>query len=202
MQSWKLFEGIPTTCVSDALKGSNHMDQAVRPLKPDWHLAGKAYTVSIPAGENKAVLQAIYHAEPGEVLVIDGKFATDHAIAGDFIVGLAQTLGLNGIVSDGVIRDINDTVALDFPVFCQGTTPAAGKKTKEGERQVPINCGGVQVRPGDIIVGDIDGVVVVPAEQAKEVQKAALEKVKSDEERLERISGNPEAVREYLRKFL
>ncbi|MDQ7092864.1 RraA family protein [Desulfosporosinus sp. PR] len=192
------FKEVPTTCISDALKGLNTMDFSLKPLQEHYKIAGRAFTVKMPPGENLAVLRAIREARPGEILVIDAQGDTCRAIAGDFIIGMAQTMGLAGIVVDGAIRDILGIKALDFPVFCKGTTVAAGSKHARGEIDVPISCGGTVVCPGDLIVGDVDGVVVIPQACEEEILKKSLDKLIKDQERSERISGNPDNVRKYL----
>ncbi len=196
------FLGIPTTSITDALGSKNYMDISIKPLKQEWQLAGKAFTVDISAGENISVLEAISKAEAGDVLVIDGKSGTSNAFAGDFIIGLAKTKGLNGVVSNGVIRDIKGTKDLDFPVFCKGTTTAASKKNLIGKLNVPVNVGEVEVNPGDIIVADADGVAVIPKNNEEEVYQKTIERVKKDEERESRVGEDLEAVQDYLEKFL
>ncbi len=193
---------LPVTCLSDALQGRNQMGPDIRPLKEGYKLAGRAFTVNVPPGENISVLRAIREAQPGDILVIDGKGFLSRAIAGDLIVGLAQTLGLGGLVIDGVIRDIEGTRQLDFPVFCRGTTVAASGKNGVGELQVPISCGGVSVQPGDYIAADIDGVVVIPQSSVEEVIAKAQDRLAKDEERSARILGNPDAARAYLDSVL
>lgn len=148
------------------------MHPSIKPLKEEYILSGRAFTVKMPVGDNAAVLKAIRTAKPGDILVIDAKGDEYRAIAGDFVVGMAKTLELGGIVADGVIRDMKGIKELDFPVFCKGTTVAASGKAGVGELNVPISCGGVSVKPGDIIVGDADGVVVVPME----LKEATLKK--------------------------
>ena len=156
------FENIPTTCISDTMQGLNNLAPAIKPLKDEYRIAGRALTVKMPVGDNLVFLKAIRESRPGDVLVVDAKGDSYRAIAGDFIVGMAQTLGIKGIIADGVIRDIEGIKQLNFPVFCKGTTVAASGKAGMGEINVPISCGGVTIHPGDIIVGDTDGVVVVP----------------------------------------
>lgn len=198
----KDFLGIPTTCISDAMDGLNNLHPAIKPLKERYKLAGRAYTVKIPVGENLSVLKAIREANPGDILVVDAKGDQYRAIAGDFVVGMAQTLGIGGLVVDGVIRDIVAIKALNFPVFSRGTTVAASAKAGVGEVNVPISCGGVPVNPGDIIVGDADGVVVIPQAIEKRILALSVEKLKKDEIREASISGNPEAIRKHLDQLL
>ncbi|QQK81463.1 RraA family protein [Salicibibacter cibi] len=196
------FANLPTTPVSDGLDGKNHMDIGIKPLSDDWHMYGRAFTVDAPAGENISVLEGIYNAKPGDVLVVDGKRWTANALAGDFVIGLAKTLGLHGIVIDGVTRDIEDIRELEFPVFTRGTTTAASKKTKEGKVNVPVTVGGVEVNPGDIVVGDVDGVVIVPADQASEVAEKAKARIEKDEKREADYGGSKEKAKEYIENFL
>ncbi|MEW9671872.1 RraA family protein [Ammoniphilus sp. 3BR4] len=196
------FEEVPTTCISDAMQGLNNLDSSIKPLKDEYKVAGRAFTVKMPVGDNQAVLRAIREAQPGDVLVIDAKGDTYRAVAGDFVVGMAQTLGIKGMVVDGVIRDIQGIRDLDYPVFYKGTTVAASGKAGMGEINVPISCGGVTIQPGDIIVGDADGVVAVPQAEAETILAKAIEKMKKDEERASMISGKPEAVRQHLDDIL
>lgn len=196
------FQGIPTTCISDAMEGLNNLDPTIKPLKESYKFLGRALTVKMPVGDNLAVLKAIGEAKPGDVLVIDAKGDQYRAVAGDFILGMAKTLGVSALVVDGVIRDILGTKELNFPVFCKGTTVAASGKAGVGEINVPISCGGTSVYPGDIIVGDADGVVVIPQQSEEEILQASLNKLKKDEEREANISGNPEALRKYIDSML
>lgn len=196
------YQNVPTTCISDALQGLTNMDSSIKPLKEEYRIAGRAFTVQMPIGDNLTVLQAIREAQPGDVLVIDAKGDTYRAIAGDFIVGLAKTLGIQGIVVDGVIRDIIGIKQLDFPVFCKGTTVAASGKAGWGQINVPISCGGTSISPGDMIVGDADGLVVIPQSIEQEILTQALDKLEKDQVREASVSGNPDAVRAYLDEFL
>jgi 4-hydroxy-4-methyl-2-oxoglutarate aldolase len=196
------FNEIPTTCISDCNQGLNNMDASIKPLKEEYKIAGRAFTVKMPVGDNLAVLRAMREAKPGDILVIDAKGDTYRAIAGDFIIGLAQTLGIQGIVTDGVVRDIVGIKELNFPVFCKGTTVAASGKAGWGEVNVPISCGGTIVNPGDFIVGDADGVVVVQSEKEQEVLKKAIEKLEFDIKRSEKVSGKIEEAKKYLDEML
>lgn len=192
---------IPTTCISDSMDGLNNLASRVKPLQEHYKVSGPAFTVKMPVGDNRVVLQAIRKASPGDVLVIDAKGDDYRAVAGDFIVGMAKTLGIAGIVTDGVIRDIQGTKALEYPVFCKGTTVAASSKHGWGEINVPISCAGVTIQPGDWIVGDADGVVVVPQCKKEAIITSSLDKLSYDEEREKDVSGNIDAINKYLSKF-
>jgi len=196
------FINIPTTCISDVMDGLNNMHPALKPLKEEYKFAGRALTVKIPVGDNLAVLKAIREANPGDVIVIDAKGDQYRAIAGDFVIGMAQTLGVSAIVVDGVIRDVMGIKKLDFPVFSRGTAVAASGKAGVGEINIPISCGGTAVYPGDIIVGDADGVVVIPQSAEQDILAKSLDKLRKDEVREENVSGNVEAIKKYLDDML
>ncbi|WP_033829408.1 RraA family protein [Bacillus andreraoultii] len=189
---------LPTTCISDAMDGMNNLDSSIKPLQESYKVVGPAFTVKVPAGDNSLVLKAIKEAKPGDVLVIDAKGETYRAIAGDFVIGLAKKVGIAGIVIDGVIRDLLGVRALDFPVFCKGSTVAASHKRGAGEINIPISCGGVSISPQDIIVGDADGVVSIPKESAKLILDKGLNKLKKDEEREAKALKSEDSAREYL----
>jgi regulator of RNase E activity RraA len=192
------FASLPTTCISDALNGLSNMNTSIKPLKEHDKVCGRAHTVSALANDNLAVLKGIRTAKPGDVLVVDAKGYDYNCVAGDFVIGMAKALGLAGLVADGTIRDIVGIKALDFPVFCKGTTVAAGGKAGVGSVNIPISCGGVTVKPGDIIVGDADGVVVIPLEQAESILILAQEKERKDQERSERVLYDADSVRRHL----
>lgn len=198
----KIFQNIPTTCISDAMDGLNNLHPSIKPLMEEYKLAGRALTVKIPVGENLAVLKAIRETKPDDIIVVDAKGDQYRAIAGDFVVGMAQTLGASGLVVDGVIRDIVGIKALNFPVFSKGTAVAASGKAGVGEVNVPISCGGATVHPGDIIVGDADGVVVIPQSIEQDVLAKSLEKLKTDQVREDKVAGNPQEIINYLDKML
>ncbi|USK59418.1 RraA family protein [Peribacillus asahii] len=196
------FQNIPTTAISDVLDGLNNLNSAIKPLQEHYRFAGRALTVQLPINDNRAVLKAIGAAQPGDVLIVDSKGDTYRAIAGDFVVGLMKTMGIRALVVDGVIRDIVAIKELDFPVFSRGTTVASSGKAGVGDINVPISCGGVAVYPGDIIVGDADGVVVVAQKDAEEVLKKAKEKVAKDQVREDTIAGKPEEIKKYIAQML
>ncbi|WP_330949375.1 RraA family protein [Virgibacillus sp. MG-45] len=198
----KQFESVPTTCISDATKGLYNLDSDIKPLHDDYKLVGRAFTVKIPVGDNLAVLKAINGAKKDDVLVIDAKGDTYRAVAGDLYLGMAQKLGIKGVVADGVIRDKAAVRALNFPVFCKGTTVAASNKIGVGELNQPISCGGMPIKPGDIIVGDADGVVVVPQEQEKQILAKALKKLEHDQKLEQEVLGNIESIRTFLHDIL
>lgn len=196
------FRDVPTTCISDALDGLAHLDPAIKPLKEEYKICGRAVTVKMPAGDNFMVLAAMKEAKAGDIMVIDAEGSYYRSFAGDFVIALAKTLGLGGIVADGTVRDVTGVKNLNFPVFCLGTTVACSQKYRAGNINVPISCGGAAVLPGDIIVGDADGVVVVPAQQAEKVLAVAKQKMAKDEERAERFLKNRDTALIYIENVL
>ncbi|WP_298829072.1 RraA family protein [uncultured Planococcus sp.] len=196
------YKSIPTTAISDAMEGLNNLDSSIKPLKDTYKISGKALTVKMPIGDNYSVMKALDAAEPGDIIVIDAKGDLSRAVAGDFVIGMAKTLGIAGFVVDGAIRDLEACKALDFPIFCKGTTMAAGNKAGQGEINTAISCGGVSVQSGDIIVGDCDGVTVIPQESAQKVLAGSLEKIEKDEQRAASVSEDVAAIKEHLKKQL
>ncbi|RHW40999.1 RraA family protein [Neobacillus notoginsengisoli] len=196
------FRDIPTTCVSDVMDGLYNLHSSIKPLKEDYKLAGRAFTVKTPVGDNLAVFKAIREAKPGDILVIDAKGDEYRAMAGDYVVGMAKKIGIAGFVLDGAIRDIVGVKELDLPVFCKATTVASSKKAGFGVLNVPISCGGMTVQPGDIVVGDADGVVVIPQIIEQEILEKSLKKFQEDKETEAIISGDREAIIKHLDQLL
>lgn len=194
------YKSVPTTAISDAMDGLNNLHSSIKPLKDTYKISGRALTVKMPIGDNHCVLKALDAAEPGDIIVIDAKGDLSRAVAGDFVLGMAKALGIGGFVVDGAIRDLEACKALDFPIFCKGTTIAASNKAGIGEINIPISCGGVSIEPGDIIVGDCDGVTVVPLEKAEKVLADSLEKIKKDEKREASVSGDVDAIKKHLKE--
>lgn len=194
---------LPTTAISDATGGHTNVAASIKPLADHFKIAGRALTVRLPDGENGALLEAISKGMPGDILVIDAKSNMNRAVAGDFVMQLAQGVGVQGFVVDGVIRDLAAARAIDFPVFALGTTVAAGNKNGGGVVGVPISVGGVVVASGDYIIGDIDGVIVVPKEQIEAIIEAAEAKVIKDEAReQEALHNGEQSIRAYLAKVV
>jgi Demethylmenaquinone methyltransferase len=193
---------LTTPCVSDASGGLDNLDSAIVPLRENDRVCGQALTVRLALNDNKAVLQALREARPGQVLVVDAKACLHAPIAGDFVVGMAKVLGLAGIVADGVIRDVQGVKETGLPVFCRGTTIARAGKGGQGEVNVPISCGGVPVMPGDWILGDADGVTVVPQGRAECIIADAKGKQRCDEERTARVLASREDVLRHLDSVL
>lgn len=169
-----LFRGCATSHISDTLDrlpGTAHL----RPMHRSGALLGLALTVRVRSGDNLIIHKALQHLQPGYVLVIDGDGDTRRALVGEIMKRVAQARGCVGFVIDGAIRDLDAFAADDFPCFARAVTHRGPYKNGPGEINVPVSIDGVIVNPGDIVVGDSDGVVVVPPAKAQSVSAAAHE---------------------------
>lgn len=172
------FRGRATPNVADALGRFHFMDPGLQ-SRTGLPLCGVAVTVNARPGDNLMVHKALEVAQPRDVLVVSTNGNTTTAVFGELMGHTAVGAKLGGIVVDGAIRDVDGLKGLEFPAFSRTVSPGACDKDGPGEVNVPISCGNTVVMPGDIVLGDDDGVVVVPREDAAEV----LEAVKALEER-------------------
>ena len=171
------FPGISPTTLADVLGRGQVMDIGIRPLWPSApRVAGPAFTVRCPPGDNLMLHAAIYRAEPGSVVVVQAG-DVDYALAGGNVCAVAQRRGIAGFVIDGVIRDLAEVRELGFPVFARGVIPVPGGKAAAGPLNVEVRCGGVTVWPGDIVVADEEGVAVTPRDRAGQVLRDARAKM-------------------------
>lgn len=156
------------------------MDPAVLPLWPQIvRIAGPAYTVRCAPGDNLMLHAAIYRAAAGSVIVVQGG-DLEYALAGGNVCAVAQKRGVRGFVLDGALRDVAEVRASGFPVFAKAVIPKPGAKEAIGSLNEPVTCGGVRVEPGDIVVGDEEGIVVVPLAERDAVLAAALRRQAGD----------------------
>ncbi|WP_134670290.1 MULTISPECIES: RraA family protein [unclassified Amycolatopsis] len=175
------FADIPTTTLADLLGRGQVLDYGVRPLwGPAPRIAGPAYPVRCPPGDNLMLHAAIHRAPAGAVIVAESG-DVDYALAGGNVCATAQRRGIAGFVLDGVIRDLSEVREARFPVFARGVLPIPGTKAKVTPLGEPARCGGVTVHPGDIVVADEEGVVVVPAADAAQVLADARAKLAKEE---------------------
>ncbi|MCT1655804.1 methyltransferase [Brevibacterium luteolum] len=147
----------------------NVVDGAIRPVWSGCGLVGRAVTVVTAGGDNRVIHEAISDLRNGDVLVVNGQGVTNRALVGELISERAQRKGCVGFVIDGAIRDADEIAELRFPVYARGVTPAGPYRNGPGHNGVPVAVGGVVVQPGDWVIGDSDGVAVVPHDQAHEI---------------------------------
>jgi len=156
----------------------------VAPLATDMKMAGPAFTVEVRPGDNLMIHAAMAMAKPGDILVIDGKGDTSCALMGALMINGCKVLGLGGLVIHGAVRDTDELRDLGFPVFAAGTNPNGPTKFVPGRINWPVSVGGIAVSPGDLVVGDADGVVVVERERAASLLPLAAKKVADEARRL------------------
>lgn len=166
------------------------MHGRVAPLAPSMRLAGPAFTIEVRAGDNLMIHAAMSMAKPGDILVIDGKADRTCALMGAIMVNACLQLRLGGIVMDAAMRDSLELRELGFPVFCVGTNPNGPTKFVPGRINWPVSVGGIAVRPGDLVVGDADGVVVIEREKAADMLPLAARKVADETKRIDDIRAN------------
>ncbi|MDV2885519.1 RraA family protein [Alkalihalophilus pseudofirmus] len=177
-----------TTLLSDAMDCTGSMDYKIKPVTSTAKIVGTALTVSLRPGDNLFLHQAIHMGEEGYVIVADGKGHTQNAYLGELMAFAAKARGLEGIIIDGFVRDKEILNQLDFPIFATGFIPNGPFKDGPGHINIPISCGGVSVQAGDLIIGDEDGVVVVPRDQIEVRLLRAEEKLEYENKRVEVIS--------------
>ena len=190
----KGFADMPTSIVSDVMNRMNVMHAAIKPVQKNVHMAGTAVTIKTMVGDNLATHHGIYHAQAGDVLVVDARGCMEASVWGFLQTTAALCRGLSGIVIDGTIRDVSEIRDSRLPLFCKGATPAGPHKGWGGSINEQIQCGGVPVNPGDIIIGDDDGVVVVPRESAKDILENAKARLETEEEWFKRVKNGERTV--------
>ena len=185
LEAWR---AIPPAIVSDCMNRTHYMAGAIKPLKPGLPLVGQARTVTGMVGDNGISHAAIALAEKGEVLVIDAGGHEDVAIWGAIMTHAAMARGIAGVVIDGANRDAAEIRELGFPCYSRAQVPSGPHKGFGGIIDGPISCGGCPVRPGDLIIGDDDGIAVVPLEWADDMLAASKEKLAQEEETMKAIA--------------
>lgn len=166
------------------------MDMHINAVNRGMTVVGTALTVETENGDNFPIHVASYSFQAdGYVMVIDGKAYEGRAYFGDLIMGACQAVGFEGMVVDGCTRDRDGNIELDFPVYSRGFMPRGPIKKNEGNINTPIVCGGVKVNPGDLVVGDSDGVCVIPVEHIETVLAEAEKKQAYETKREETIAA-------------
>jgi RraA family protein len=174
-----LFKGLPTSNISDNLSRMSGT-VGLSPYHRGGPLLGVALTVKVRTGDNLLIHKALQLGRPGDVLVIDGGGCTDRALVGDIMKCVAQMRGFAGFVIDGAIRDSAAFRQDDFPCYARAVCHRGPYKEGPGEINVPVSVGSLLVNPGDIVIGDEDGVVVVMPSEAKSVAEATRKKATAE----------------------
>jgi 4-hydroxy-4-methyl-2-oxoglutarate aldolase len=164
------FRGAQTSHLVDAMEGRGALDYRIKPLDPaNAGFVGPALTAHAYPADVAGVMGALHEARAGDVIVVANDGYTGTAVIGDLVAGMMRNKGVAAFVTDGLGRDRAGIVATGLPVFCAGVVPNSPARNGPGTVGAPVTVGGVPVRPGDIVVGDADGVVVVPQEMAEAV---------------------------------
>ncbi|NDZ18228.1 4-hydroxy-4-methyl-2-oxoglutarate aldolase [Variovorax sp. WS11] len=178
--------GAATVYEAQGAKGA--LDSGMKPIDPTVRLAGPAFTVDCRPADNLMLHHAVQKARPGDVLVVDAKGFLEAGPWGDVLTIQAMKVGIAGLVINGCVRDANLIIALGFPVFCRGLSIKGTAKNQPGKVNVPITIGDVLIHPGDIVVGDRDGLAVVAQEEVASVIAASLAREEKEAKQREAIA--------------
>lgn len=171
----RAFKGRPSGFITDAYNGRGCLDYAIKPLDTRMRFCGPAVTAYCAPMDNLAAMAVLDFVKKGDVIVIAALGDETAATIGDLWAFWAKKIGVAAIVCDGLVRDVTGLLKVGIPVFARGVKPNSAFKNGPGEINQEVNCGGVCISPGDIVVGDIDGVVAVPLAQADQVAKQLKE---------------------------
>jgi Demethylmenaquinone methyltransferase len=161
-----LFKDLPVANIDDCMNRTAAVDPAIKPLNKT-PLLGSAFTVKVPEGDNLMLHKAMDMAQPGDVIVIDAGGDCNRSIFGELMITYCKSRGIAGVIVDGSVRDADALTEMDIAIYARGVTPNGPYKNGPGEINTAISFGGKVVSPGDIIVGDGDGIVVIKPEEAQ-----------------------------------
>ena len=178
-----------SSILADVAGRRGAMDGRIAALAPAMRVCGPAFTVEVRPGDNLMIHAAMAMAQPGDVLVIDGKADRTCALMGSIMLNACKKLGLAGVVLDASIRDTEELLELGFPVWSVGANPNGPTKNVPGRINWPVSCGGITVHPGDLVVGDADGITVVERDKAASLLPLAAKKVADERQRIADITG-------------
>lgn len=180
---------VPAAVASDCLGRAFAMAGAISPLASSMRIVGQARTVACMAADNSALHAAIGRCAPGEVIVCDGRAFENAALFGGLLTRAAQEARVAGLVIDGAVRDSEEIVEAGFPCFARAVCPAGPHKGFGGTLDAPVACGGLSVAPGDLVIGDADGVTVVPLARVAETLEAARTVLAKEARALESVAA-------------
>ena len=178
-----------TAILSDVTGRRGTLHSRIQPLSRQMKFAGPAMTVEVRPGDNLMIHAALALAKPGDVIIVDGKGDQTSALTGALMAASAKAGGIAAFVIDAAVRDFEECAGGDFPIFSAGTNPTGPTRTQAGRVGFPISVAGVAVNPGDLVVGDADGVVVVPRESANHIFALAQAKMASEAKRMAEIQA-------------
>jgi 4-hydroxy-4-methyl-2-oxoglutarate aldolase len=197
------FEGVPTGFLVDCMAGKGAIDYKIKPILPGRaKFAGVALTCDCGPGDNLALAAGLTLVQPGDVMLAATEGYTLSAVAGDLVVGMARNNGAVAVVTDGLVRDIDGIRDVDLPVFALGLTPNSPNRSGPGSVGLPMILGGVPVSSGDIVVGDEDGVVIVPHNRIADVLSRLPAVKKSEASMTANVMQEGQKVPGYLEPIL
>ena len=196
----ELFRGIPSSNIGDCVKRMNCMFGGIRSYNR-INLIGPAFTVKVPAGDNLMAQVALDYAQPGDIIVIDGAGYADRALVGGMMLAYAEERKLGGFVVNGAVRDLDDIRNSPLPVFAMAATPLGPYREGPGEINVPVVCGGQVVMPGDLLVGDSDGLVVIPRDDAAELLDAVRKNLAMEQDEMKQMKDGTYAEEHHKEIF-
>ena len=199
---FKAFAALPTSNISDNMLRHYGSGARLRPYHCGGTLIGPAFTVKTRPGDNLLTHKAIDMAAPGDVILVDAGGGLDQAIIGEIMSSHARRRGIAGMIIDGAIRDADAISASDFPVYACGVTHRGPYKDGPGEINVTISIAGMVVNPGDIIVGDADGVVAIPQVDAERVLALTIAQNEKETAVLAAIAAGKPIDRSWVDKML
>ncbi len=176
----KSFSGLASATIHEASGRKGYVDCSIKPINRGIKICGPAFTVQCAKGDNIMLHKALECAEPGDVIVADVSGAYDYGYFGELMATSALTKGLGGLCIDGCIRDSEDIIASGFPIFARGFCIRGTNKASLGLINHPTIFGGLTVFPGDLVIGDDDGLVVVKREECSEVLEKTLARIESE----------------------
>jgi RraA family protein len=177
----------PASILADVAGRRGTLSSRIAPLAPTMRISGPALTIEVRPGDNLMIHAAMAMAKPGDVLVIDGNGDETTALMGEIMISACMRIGIAGVVIDGSVRDIEAICALGFPTYAVGANPNGPNKLAPGRVNWPVSVGGTSVAPGDLIVADADGVVVIERSKVESVLALAAAKVADETVRLTQI---------------
>ena len=183
------YKGLPVANISDCMSRMTAGGPRLRPMHRSGYLAGPALTVKSRPGDNLMIHKALTLAQPGDVIVVDGGGELTNALFGEIMVATAVKIGVAGIVLNGAVRDSEVIGQGDFPLYAAGVTHRGPYKDGPGEINVPIAIDGMVIHPGDLVVGDADGLLCVPYDDVDEILAATRKKMEAEKKTLADIAA-------------
>jgi regulator of RNase E activity RraA len=183
------YKNLSSCIVGDAMGRFRVLSSNIRPVVPTRRIVGRAITVLTRGIDNLLMHKAMEMAGKGDIIIVDTYGETDASGWGGLMTRAAVKLGIEGVVIDGSVRDLDDLRTLEFPVYARATTARGCYKDGPGEINCNISCGGVSISPGDLILADEDGVVCVPFADVEYVLQQAIKQVESEKKRIAEINN-------------